>query len=284
MAHTFAIKALPLCFILMATFGCTHSGSNGTNKKFSAVSIDSLEINDSLSDINESKIHVYAKIAYPSFYKDEQHTEKIQKLFSQHVLNIRKTDSLNIRGLIAKYTTALLNAYRMPEENNRIMPSMQDESEDVARYDILQMIYPVDNSRGLICFCKEAEMKKEGLQAMKTKTFYSFDIETMEKISIDDILDENHVADVNNLLKLQLLKQEKVETPSQLVDLGFFNIDNLSINENFFFTDNGIQFNYEPYEIACFAVGETSIHLTFDNLQPFLKDHPIVHRLINSNE
>ena len=81
------------------------------------------------------------------------------------------------------------------------------------------------------------------------------------------------------LLKQQLLKQEDIKSPSQLFELGYFNIENLSVTNNFYLTPKSIIFVYEPYEIACFALGETKIELNFSDIEAYLKDPNLVNNL-----
>ncbi|TQR40208.1 hypothetical protein DMB95_08310 [Campylobacter sp. MIT 12-8780] len=45
----------------------------------------------------------------------------------------------------------------------------------------------------------------------------------------------------------------------------------VALPENFFITEKGVEFVYQPYEIASFAEGHISIYITFDKLAPFVK-------------
>ncbi len=106
---------------------------------------------------------------------------------------------------------------------------------------------------------------------METNYYYSFNLNSMTRVDISDIFNIEYFEQVNAMLKEQLLKQEKVSSPTQLIDLGYFNIDNLAVNNNFYLTNDSIVFNYEPYEIACLAIGEVSIKLNYFDLQQFFK-------------
>ena len=93
----------------------------------------------------------------------------------------------------------------------------------------------------------------------------------MERINLTDIFNDKDISIVSDLLKKRLIQQEKVSDQSQLIELGYFNIDNLSASNNFYFTDKGIVFCYEPFEIACYAIGEVEIELDYNVLKPYIR-------------
>ena len=83
-------------------------------------------------------------------------------------------------------------------------------------------------------------------------------------------------GDYGQLLKAQLLADNKCKDADQLAEMGFFNIDNLCINENFSISEDAITFFYNPLEIACYAVGEVSVAIPFEKIQEYIKkDSPI---------
>ena len=64
------------------------------------------------------------------------------------------------------------------------------------------------------------------------------------------------------------------------MELGYFNIDNLSITNNFYLSDSGIVFHYNPLEVACYAIGEVDVLLSYDSIQNFILETSPIVRLI----
>jgi hypothetical protein len=216
---------------------------------------------------------------YPTFYKDKQNSDGIQSLFAQHILNIQETDSIDIKKKIHQYSHDILEAYKMPPANEQIEETDKDDYSPTLRLDICQKINVAYNGNGLICFRKASEMRKNGKPTIQTNKYYTFDLDKMTRISITDLIRSEYQSEVNELLKQQLLKQEDIKSPSQLFELGYFNIENLSVTNNFYLTPKSIIFVYEPYEIACFALGETKIELNFSDIEAYLKDPNLVNNL-----
>lgn len=49
------------------------------------------------------------------------------------------------------------------------------------------------------------------------------------------------------------MKQLNVSSPDSLLELGYFDTEDIMATENFYLTDTGICWVYNPYEIACYA-------------------------------
>ena len=272
-------RLISIAVAIFSLCGCSNPSGTSNQKDNALLQLDSISCVDSIKDIVQSTITVKADIVYPTFYKDKQNSKGIQSLFAQHILNIQESDSFDIKKEIHQYSRDILEAYKMPPANEQIEETDKDEYTPTLRLDISQKINVAYNDNGLICFRKASEMRKNGKPTIQTNKYYTFDLNKMIRLTVPDIIQAEYQSEVNELLKQQLLKQEGVKSPSQLFDLGYFNIENLSVTNNFYFTSKSIIFVYEPYEIACFALGETKIELNFSDIETYLKDPNLVNNL-----
>ena len=259
---------------LIATicFSCTQ---NGTNKAFNAqdsIPFETFNVCDSIIDASNSTIIVNATVSQP-----KENVGLISN-FNKELLNISLNDSISAQNAIQTYVKNILEFYKTP--NNECTPDLQDETEKVSKYTINHSIFPIYNRIGYICIKKTSELAKDGTTTIETNEYLTFNTTTGERIIISDIIAEEYSGDVNTIIKNQLMKQEDVTNQSQLIDLGYFNIDHLSINNNFYLTEDSIVFAYEPYEIACLQVGEVRIPVSFETLSQFLKEDSKLSNLI----
>ena len=111
-----------------------------------------------------------------------------------------------------------------------------------------------------------------------THRYYSFDVETQTYIDVNRLFREDAVADVCQLLKQQLLKQNNATGNEQLNDLGYFNVENITVSRNFYFDDKGVTWSYLPNELAVEAVGEPKITIPYSDLKDYLCDDSIIQR------
>ncbi len=263
--------------LLLILNSCGNKTDNTTAHQCDSLKYNIIAISDSIKDATGSTIIVNANVALPL---NESGDKDISSVYNKYLLNL-KNDSITGENAVITYVKKILDFYKTPAEN--IPSELEDETEKVSKYEINHNITPIFNSCNIFCVMKNTNMKKDGNSTIETNNYFSFNTSNCSRINIMDIIKDEYSTDINNLLKERLMQQEGVTNQSQLIDLGYFNIDNLSINNNFFFKDNKIVFAYEPYEIACLQVGEVCIALEIDELTPYIKENSILSKL-NAND
>lgn len=263
--------------LLLILNSCGNKTDNTTAHQCDSLKYNIIAISDSIKDATGSTIIVNANVALPL---NESGDKDISSVYNKYLLNL-KNDSITGENAVITYVKKILDFYKTPAEN--IPSELEDETEKVSKYEINHNITPIFNSCNIFCVMKNTNMKKDGDSTIETNNYFSFNTSNCSRINIMDIIKDEYSTDINNLLKERLMQQEGVTNQSQLIDLGYFNIDNLSINNNFFFKDNKIVFAYEPYEIACLQVGEVCIALEIDELTPYIKENSILSKL-NAND
>ncbi|QQS34810.1 MAG: DUF3298 and DUF4163 domain-containing protein [Ignavibacteriales bacterium] len=100
---------------------------------------------------------------------------------------------------------------------------------------------------------------------------YSFNISasTGEVISLTNIFDEQKLSELSEITRLQILEDFKAET---LVDVGMFE-DSIYIlpEQDFFIVPGYLVLQFDPYEIASYAMGEIEVQIAFDKIKEYLK-------------
>ena len=82
--------------------------------------------------------------------------------------------------------------------------------------------------------------------------YSTYNLEKMEKMSFVYLVGEENVGDMIELLKAKLRSDVNAKNDDELVDLGFYNIDNLEANDNFYVTNDSVVWNYLPRELSVF--------------------------------
>lgn len=110
-----------------------------------------------------------------------------------------------------------------------------------------------------------------GANGMFNVSFGLFDTETSEAVTLVKIF----VSGFDNALSQKLTSKLKAKAgcieSADLQDCGYF-VSEVSPSENFFISPFGIFFQYNYYEIAPRSFGTSTLFLSFDELQPFLKE------------
>lgn len=102
---------------------------------------------------------------------------------------------------------------------------------------------------------------------MYSTVLESYDLNTGKQIALTEIISDT-TAFQPVLEKAYLeAKQKQMEDPKvTLKDILYDDVAKLPINQNYCLTKEGIRFNYQPYEVAAYALGETDVLVTWEQL------------------
>ena len=138
------------------------------------------------------------------------------------------------------------------------------------------MVY---NDHDVITFCKEETIKKNDQVTSVSHHYVNFDLQSMKRITLHDLFRDDSLDKISQRLKNQLMDDKDASNEDELNDLGYFNLPNLTVTGNFFFTSSGITWSYDPSVVAVASVGEPTINIDYDDLKDYLSDDSIINRM-----
>jgi Protein of unknown function (DUF3298)/Deacetylase PdaC len=94
----------------------------------------------------------------------------------------------------------------------------------------------------------------------------SYDLKKQKKITLEDLFKPGY----EKFLGDELTKVAEKQFNTDNLESTLF-VKKVEPNDNFFITPKGICFNYVPYEIAAYALGEIKLFVPFENLKAISK-------------
>ncbi len=270
-----------LLSLTMLIASCGKGGKGKANNGKPAVTVKTQQLNDKstfkLSNGELCTIVADAVIDYPVATVEGLALDSLQRLFAAYVLE--SGDSLSLQEALRQTVANSMHQYDFMDE-----PMSDDEIADVEgqttiNYATSTRVTPIYNKNGVVTFERVDVVKKNSKVTAVTHRYYSFDVESQTYIDVNRLFRDDAIADVCQLLKQQLLKQNNASGNEQLNDLGYFNVENITVSRNFFFDENGVTWSYLPNELAVEAVGEPKITIPYGDLTDFQCDNSILERL-----
>ena len=270
-----------LLSLTMLIASCGKGGKGKANNGKPAVTVKTQQLNDKstfkLSNGEVCTIVADAVIDYPVATVEGLALDSLQRLFAAYVLE--SGDSLSLQEARRQTVANSMHQYDFMDE-----PMSDDEIADVEgqttiNYATSTRVTPIYNKNGVVTFERVDVVKKNSKVTAVTHRYYSFDVESQTYIDVNRLFRDDAIADVCQLLKQQLLKQNNASGNEQLNDLGYFNVENITVSRNFFFDENGVTWSYLPNELAVEAVGEPKITIPYGDLTDFQCDNSILERL-----
>ena len=277
-------KLITIAILLSAMMlipSCNKMGKNKGGDGKPAVHVKSQRMSDSsgftLSNGEHCSITAEATIDYPVTGANGIAVDSLQRLFAAYVLE--SGDSLSLQEAMRQVVTNSMHQYDFMEEPLTETVATEASEENTLKYSTSTRVTPIYNKNGIVTFERVDVVKKNDKVTSITHRYYSFDVENQTYIDVNRMFRDDAVADVCQLLRQQLLAQNNVTGNEQLNDMGYFNVENITVSRNFFFDDKGVTWSYLPNELAVQAVGEPRITIPYGELEPFQCDDSILERL-----
>lgn len=101
--------------------------------------------------------------------------------------------------------------------------------------------------------------------------FVVIDLSKKKILKPNDVFKPGFKAALGAALEKSFRKKYNVPA-SEPLNKGYLFDKHIEPNENFFITAKGVVFNYTPYEIAAYAMGEINLFVPFEDLKSVLKE------------
>ncbi|MDS1032619.1 DUF3298 domain-containing protein [Porphyromonadaceae sp. NP-X] len=110
-----------------------------------------------------------------------------------------------------------------------------------------------------------------GAHGLNTQIFMNFDLKTGKMLTENDLFIPNYKEELTKIIRSRM-----VEENTELADYADLNqtdywVDSIQPNGNFYISDEGINYLFNPYEIGPYYLGETEVRIPYARLKDILK-------------
>ena len=272
-------KLVVLFLISVFVSGCNIGAKKTTDND---VTFDSISVDKTyhlLENPENPNCNLQINFTYPAKYDNKDILKKIQQQFVYSYFG-DGYENLSPEEATAKYTEDYLNNYKDLEDEYKAEVAKADETPVGAWFSYFEMSSDdiAYNKNDILSYTVNFENYTGGAHGAHSFTNHVIDMKTGNLIKEDDIFIEGFQEDLAQILIDRIAKQNTVENPKELENIGFFSIDEIFPNGNFLIDDNGITYTFNEYEIAAYVVGATNVHLPYEEIQYLLKkESPIAH-------
>ena len=131
---------------------------------------------------------------------------------------------------------------------------------------------PLNNIPSLWSYAMDVYEYTGGAHGNRYLLIQNYNLMTGDAVNEQDLFIDDYYEPLKSLLLEALIAQtNKAETKKDLRRLGY-SVADVVPNENFYVTDEGITYVYNPYEIAPYAMGCIQISLSWDSIRHLLRN------------
>ena len=273
MKTKFIVAAVLSCIIIA---GCKQNNTASTNAE-NDITFDTIAVNEKyylLGDTTNPYCTFEASLLFPSEYKDKEILDYfIYSLFGEDATFTTPQDAVN------EYVQKYITDYKELEADfiSEVEATGEKPSQEswYAYYEVLSndVVY---NKNNLLSYTVSVEYYTGGAQGGQGHNNHVIDLKTNYKLDEDDIFTENYHDELANIIVDAIASDNSLSDPSELENMGFFNIKEIYPNNNFYIDEDGITYTFNEYEIAANFVGKVDVSIPYERISYLIReDSPI---------
>lgn len=131
--------------------------------------------------------------------------------------------------------------------------------------------YELGLAKGIWSYAEDGYSYTGGAHGYSYLLVHNYNLSTGEPVHEEDLFIDDYFEALHDLLVRRLLEQtEDATTERELRNLGY-SLGDVVPNDNFYSTEEGITYVYNPYEIAPYVMGRTEILLPWSDIHTLLR-------------
>lgn len=269
----FTSTHISLLFIFsILFFSCENKKTDTVNNiVYDSISVSKIYHLD--NDSTKPSCSIKINYIFPAKYEDSIMLAKIQKEFNYALFEDESSESLSPANAVDKYVTNYIANYKEAAQVQFPDWESSEDSEDYFSF------YKTLNSqvifdRGGIISYQTSSMDFKG--GANSSTFYknvNIDLKTGNVITEKDIFIPEYKKLLNTMLTDKIVGQNNVKTAEDLLEFGYWGIEDIAANNNFSIDDKGITYLFNQGEYSAPSLGTIKVPFTYSELYPILKDN-----------
>ena len=278
MTKHFSLPTVILCAATMLA-GCLQN--NNQSSKTEPLPTDSVHIALQYPAATDTSplCQVAISLAYPAAYQDETRLAALHTLLTTLLFGPEYAPFAPLSAAadtVANRTLEQLCAMRIPLTDEDFPSGAAFATEIKAG--------PIYNNGEFLVYHRYWYSYEGGAHGMYTDTYDVIYLPTLTRLTLDDIFAPGSIDKLNDMLIRQLLEDQHLNSREELNNAGYFDAENIKATENFAIDNHGITWTYNPYEIGCYAIGETRITLSYEQIGYCIAEDSPIYNLIDNRK
>lgn len=252
---------------------CIVSCNKKIKEKVDTVSFKTVMVKEEhhLNDnVKNPVLSIELTYQYPTAYSDDSILKKIRKIMLADFLPNVADTTAQPEIAIRTYIKGKIKIYESSEDIIKDEDMQNSDTQpEVAWKDNTNLLIRC-NASGLLSYTVESNQNSGGAHGGTTYRNSIIDLKTGDKLGEEDLFTEASLPLINDIILKKLELQNKVETPEELEQIGYFDVSQIGQYKNIYLTSDGLVYTFNEYEIAAYAVGTVEVKLTFKDLEGFI--------------
>lgn len=237
---------------------------------------DSIVVNESYYLLGDTS-NPNCTLEVTLIFLDDYENQKILKKINRHIINDflgEDNTTETPREAVRNYTHNYITDYKelekdfineVKKEGKEKIPASWFNYYEVSSNEIIY------NKCNLLSYIISIEYYTGGAHSGTSFNNHVIDLQTGNRINEGDIFVEGYQKALSSIIVDEIAQKNDLSDPAGLEDLGFFNIEEIYPNKNFYVDDEGITYTFNEYEIAAYFVGKINVTLSYNKIKHLMR-------------
>lgn len=270
---------------------CQGCKSKNTNK----IELDSIVVKQHIPLITDNDTTLpYADVnvsfIYPVKFRNAEDLARLQQIFigtffvndtleEESTVEDEAFDSMTPQQAMDKYIADYTNKYKEISDffyKEKVKLSGETPAWYWYQMSIKNNIMFQNDS--LLSYAVEYSDYTGGAHGSYRITYTNINLGSLTTISEEDIFIPDYYKRLTEKIVNKLMEQYNASNPDSLLMQGFFAVDDIVPNNNFWLDDKSIHYTFNQYEIAPYAMGVIDVMVPYSDLTEILIPNGIISR------
>lgn len=271
MKNLFLNSAFSILGITLLFASCGKKGNHEPNQiTFDTINVSRIYHLD--NDSTKPSCSLKIEYIYPSGFANADVLAKIQQELNYAFMEGENYETLSPEDAVNKYINDYIENYKKEVGSQFGNWEESDETEDYFSFYKTLGSEILFNEANLLVYQIKMMDYKGGANSSTLYQNIIFDLSTGNIIKEQDIFLPNYKKLLSKIIINKIVAQNKVQKPDDLLELGYYGIEDLTPNSNFYIDDKGITYIYNQREIAAPSLGEIRVFISYDEIENMLSE------------
>lgn len=263
--------------VIIASLALVALFASSCFNKEKGIKFDNLAIKEQVylfadNDTTKPFANVEIDFTYPKNYKSKEDLLKLQKIFIGTFFNDMSYDSLSPKEALNAYFDKYTNDYRdLGNQYYEDMGNLEgDNQPSWYWYQLFKSNEILFEDESILSYSVEHYYYEGGAHGSLSAIYYTIDLNNLTTITEENIFKPNFHHLLTERIVENLMKKYDVTTPEDLLNEGFFDINDIAPNNNFWLNNQGVHYIFNQYEIAPYSMGPIEVTIPYQEIQSII--------------
>ena len=256
-------------FFALFTISCTSSNNDWQNIEFynvekmeqlteEPINANQVDSADFGLDSDQDKRELDVKVDMQFLKPENGANEKVCNLINGHLMELllKQSSELSVDEAVAEYIEDVKSEFHGDEVANVYYDHLTGRAEygkeNVINYRLIEDVFT------------------GGAHPCIQTTILRFNTQTGDFITLNDVFPTLNQPQLQKILLEKLMKDQNVHSIDELHQKGILEMTDMFVSNNFALLEDSIEFHYNEYDIAPYAVGACTIRVSYQDVKDII--------------